>query len=155
MFASSDTAAALDFDSIAAGIEHDLDNFRRRTNILFAGEKSCRSFDEICMRLDCTFASLFHFVDSQRVSFKNDFDFRAIFVTNIDNRRDICSDLVPFSTANPSIIRDDIEVLNLEIFAILFRLQNFRVSCGKSKWKIANDADSSFRAGSQFRGNRK
>ena len=153
MFTSANTAGAFDFDFILASIEHELNNIGSRAAQVVTGKKACGSFDEIGLGVDGALASHFNLVKVESVGLEDNFDESIITVANIDDGGNVAGDVIPKPATNPTLIGNNVEVLNLEVATIFLRLRDFGVGSRSAEREIADDADTCRSSGGQFGGN--
>ncbi|MPM57595.1 hypothetical protein SDC9_104417 [bioreactor metagenome] len=146
----ADAAGAFDLTAALCHLHHRADHLRRRAFALFTNEKARGCLHKIRARRNGGLGCAPNLVHGERVGFEDDLEHRAVLMANLCNRADILFDLSPHATPNPTVVRDDIQVLNIPVLTNLLRLHHLRGGRAQAKRKIADHADARLRSLAEF-----
>lgn len=110
-------AGALNLAAPLGGLHHGLDDLICSTLVFAAGEEAGGGLDEVSSRRYSNLGGLLYFVYSERINFENDLHIGAVLVADVADSLDISLNVIPLAAANPTVVCDDVEILNVAVAA--------------------------------------
>ena len=141
----ADAARALDLDLPLARVHHDLNDLGRGTDTLTARVKARGGLDVVRARRDGTLRTVDDLLFRERICLDDDLNFGAVLVADIDDRLDIRRHIVEVAAAKLTVVRNNVEIHNLVLAAVLLRLFRLGLRCREPEGEVADDADAGVR----------
>ena len=128
-------------DMAVDALDHRFDELRRSADARAASVEPGGGLHKVRARFDGNVRRAKSLFQRQRVGFEDDLYRGAVFVANVTNGLNVRADLIPKSTLDPAVVRDDVQLVDVPALAVFLRLHNLGRGGGQPKRKVADDAD--------------